>query len=945
MTMIIKDGNNQYELKIGEFGNLISIRNNLCHNFESLIFKFDDIVIEDDFCSTNNLDKNHECENECSIVKWTSSDIEIIRKIKPQHIFNFPLFNFDIKVKNKQLLNHNIIFEIECEGPFRVKNEKIKVSPDSNNYVLYYKTSKIIKNRISVIFDLKNYKEEGLNFNVSFCFLKSIFDSIGFLGIGFIVDKDNISLLNSIIALGLKEQNDPNDFDLTRFHTHTLFSTNGQLSNEDIEALTKLPIKCLFSLSDISNQTLKKLKKLDLKIKNIDHITNLKSIFPSFNRKIWITTKDDSLSLILAFYSTAFNYLFVPYLEIKQYIAKLGPPSKIIIAGVHDNAYDEIGYETIEGDFSHLFLLFHTEYLNFKKENYCNIFRDISLYSILNHIVVYDNSNISKQHSFIAATFAKSKGATLIPLNLGDENSLIKNIQKEIHSSASHEDILKKLAKNCTLHLRKNNSPLLLEVLYQYRGSTVTLISQNLTFPLELISYIDDSGRLNTWNTQFSMGRLWLQRINDFSTLISKTIDNSLVTKKKLSALIVHTPLLELPNSELEFVELKKIFDETSINYLSYSENKILKKDLITEMSSKDIFHFAGHCVEDNYEKKLLINNDFFCSADIPKLNCNPLIFLNTCHASENVSDYGKLITNFITNGAVACVATSWNIYDDTAGNVGAEFYKDIFLMSIGTALSRAKYMALQKSGSSDLTPLGYFLFGDPSYSLFPLTDYIIANGCALLSEEFWGQGDIQKAEYFGLKGIKSLQALKEKIQYYIDNDDSKRKLWLWIGKNIDGRLHANNADYYWCLAENCEKNCFFIKAIESYNISSEWYKKTSQYYNQFEDEGYYEPNYFLCWSYYSLSRYFQIKYFTELQNVYFSKASHYLFIAQRTLPDRYTVEEKIIRSENKLLEYMKYLIENDEDIDVNFFDNIEGVDNQYIQKRIEIIKEMLHRC
>lgn len=146
------------------------------------------------------------------------------------------------------------------------------------------------------------------------------------------------------------------------------------------------------------------------------------------------------------------------------------------------------------------------------------------------------------------------------------------------------------------------------------------------------------------------------------------------------------------------------------------------------------IIHFAGHSVSEsrNDSGGILLYDGILKRETIKNsLRGKPLVVLNACNSAQgkgiNTENSYRgiymsgLAYDFIIGGALACIASIWELRDRSASTFVTGFYNELMNKAvIGEALRRAKNMEYNSSNQDKRVWASFILFGNPTEKIFP---------------------------------------------------------------------------------------------------------------------------------------------------------------------------------------------------------------------------------
>jgi hypothetical protein len=392
----------------------------------------------------------------------------------------------------------------------------------------------------------------------------------------------------------------------------------------------------------------------------------------------------------------------------------------------------------------------------------------------------------------------------------------------------------------------------------------------------------DSTGRIKSEVLSRAIGYLWSSNDADLELGLIHLLSPR--RKKMTNATIVTNPTQDLPSADIEGSEIFKIL-RSKIPSVHWFQRHHVKAEIIGKsIRGNGISHFAGHA-------KAYGDNVYLLCSDRPikmtelNLKDHSIFFLNSCRTLTSRQLYTFFSKIPIRIPSTHLITTIWSVSDYTARCMSIEFYKHILFAPIGVALRRARYMAIQKSGSSDISALGYILFGLP-IQIGDNLMYAVADHFAQRSEILWAEGNYLGA---GILGKLNVHCLRQALKYINQNDNDKSSSIF-----IKGRILANIADYEWCFAEFFEKTNRLNEARAHFLRSSLFYYRTAKFYDTHGAWGYYESGYFTAWYNFAEARYLFIDSLHEIEKSSYVFAS--LEKAADTMPSKYKVEHRWIK-------------------------------------------------
>ncbi len=247
---------------------------------------------------------------------------------------------------------------------------------------------------------------------------------------------------------------------------------------------------------------------------------------------------------------------------------------------------------------------------------------------------------------------------------------------------------------------------------------------------------------------KFNMGRY-------IGTPVKSKVTEKKVSRQKLRMLIIADPTGGLGKARNEAESIKQELEEAAAEGEWQIEVKTLSgkrnlSDLICEVGDNyHIVHFIGHSVFDPEEPE---RNGWVLSMkggeveeicpcfEISNISPAPLfVFSNSCD-SGTMKDYKRTHSNweeqfiydaksfglasaFAMSGVKHYIGTFCKILDKPSAHFAVEFYKSLFSgNSMGSSLRMARKSIQDSYGFDQLFWAPYMLYGDPAFTLKPLT-------------------------------------------------------------------------------------------------------------------------------------------------------------------------------------------------------------------------------
>jgi class 3 adenylate cyclase/TolB-like protein len=202
-----------------------------------------------------------------------------------------------------------------------------------------------------------------------------------------------------------------------------------------------------------------------------------------------------------------------------------------------------------------------------------------------------------------------------------------------------------------------------------------------------------------------------------------------------LKVLLIADPTESLPQAAQEAEQLCHILDGIAKVKVTLLGGKLVSKaELLTEIQTHDVVHFAGHShydpVHPNHSGWHL-HGGLLTAEELRNLSRPPLlVFSNSCQAGATTAwggryrydeEAGGIGSAFLTAGVWNYIGTFWVVHDEESRDFAVAFYKGIASgLSLGEALREARQEIRGGSGSERLTWASYMLYGDPAVTFFP---------------------------------------------------------------------------------------------------------------------------------------------------------------------------------------------------------------------------------
>ncbi len=205
-----------------------------------------------------------------------------------------------------------------------------------------------------------------------------------------------------------------------------------------------------------------------------------------------------------------------------------------------------------------------------------------------------------------------------------------------------------------------------------------------------------------------------------------------------LRVLLIADPTETLPQAEAETERLCHFFSETpgvAVTLMGGSE--VRKAPLLAALQSHNIVHFAGHSQYDlrtPSRSGWQLHEDVVTVEELGRLTQPPLlVFSNSCQAGATVawgasSNYDEqafgIGSAFLLAGVKNYIGTFWVAHDEESAAFATAFYYSLTAgQSIGKALLQARQTLITQCGWQSLTWASYMLYGDPAFTLLPVTN------------------------------------------------------------------------------------------------------------------------------------------------------------------------------------------------------------------------------
>jgi hypothetical protein len=290
---------------------------------------------------------------------------------------------------------------------------------------------------------------------------------------------------------------------------------------------------------------------------------------------------------------------------------------------------------------------------------------------------------------------------------------------------------------------------------------SVTITTNDLALPWELMSYRDAAGNLTSLCLEKPVARMPMGRAIPRDGRTTRPPD-------KFRFLLIYADphgTLQAARQEIETIEqaLKGEWqDRIEVTILDETpESRASGRRLNQELRSGryNVIHYAGHADFDQDRPELsgLLLHDAGCrvcaraaSGGGPRpgeptdhedevffaqkirrlLEGRPLVFLNACESGRTANEQAPrqagavqepaegLASAFIYGGALGCVGSLWPVYDDAAAELAIHFYRQVLQeQTIGEAMRLAR-QEIRKRYPNQVTWAGFILYGDPTFRL-----------------------------------------------------------------------------------------------------------------------------------------------------------------------------------------------------------------------------------
>lgn len=212
----------------------------------------------------------------------------------------------------------------------------------------------------------------------------------------------------------------------------------------------------------------------------------------------------------------------------------------------------------------------------------------------------------------------------------------------------------------------------------------------------------------------------------------------------------------DLQGAQQEIAVIKGVLDGLAKKYrievteLGPDDNRAERRERATGQALNDklrsgrydVIHFAGHASfnakKPDLSALLMADREPFFAEKIRKLTTgSPFVFLNACESGATSTEAKKdplarssylqlpasgLASAFIYGGALGCIGTLWEVFDDGAARLAIEVYERILEgRMIGDALLEGRNVLRKQTGfEKQLTWAAFVLYGDPTFCIRP---------------------------------------------------------------------------------------------------------------------------------------------------------------------------------------------------------------------------------
>ena len=203
---------------------------------------------------------------------------------------------------------------------------------------------------------------------------------------------------------------------------------------------------------------------------------------------------------------------------------------------------------------------------------------------------------------------------------------------------------------------------------------------------------------------------------------------------EQLRMLIVVDPTESLPAAVEEAECIDNLLAETCSNLEVHvkSGTRLRKLDLLQDLNTYDLVHYAGHAVFDPKapeQSGWVLPDDVLTASELSRLAHPPLlVFANACQAGATTRwEYEPLYEGqafgigsaFLLAGSQYYIGTFCVIHDAHSAAFAVDFYRHLLQGErLGVALAAARHQARQTSDSSGLLWASYMHYGNPTFRL-----------------------------------------------------------------------------------------------------------------------------------------------------------------------------------------------------------------------------------
>jgi class 3 adenylate cyclase/ketosteroid isomerase-like protein len=202
-----------------------------------------------------------------------------------------------------------------------------------------------------------------------------------------------------------------------------------------------------------------------------------------------------------------------------------------------------------------------------------------------------------------------------------------------------------------------------------------------------------------------------------------------------LKMLLIADPTESLPQAAREAEQLCQVLDGVEkVKVTLLGGQLVSKAELLTELQSHDVVHFAGHSHYDPIRPNQSgwhLHEGLLTAEELRTLSRPPLlVFSNSCQAGATMAWGGRyrydeeafgIGSAFLAAGVRNYIGTFWVVHDEESRDFAVVFYKGLASgLNLGEALRRARVEIRNQKGGERLTWASYMLYGDPSVTFFP---------------------------------------------------------------------------------------------------------------------------------------------------------------------------------------------------------------------------------